>query len=42
VVSGGYYEPVGVKGELTKPAADDKLAGELWEWTQKELSGNGI
>lgn len=42
VVSGGYYEPVGVKGELTKPAADDKLAEELWEWTQKELSENGI
>jgi NAD(P)-dependent dehydrogenase (short-subunit alcohol dehydrogenase family) len=42
VVNGGYYEPVGVKGELTKAAADDKLAEELWEWTQKELNGNGI
>lgn len=42
VASGGYYEPVGVKGELTKAGADDALARELWEWTQKELSGFGI
>jgi len=42
VVSGCYYEPVGVKGELTKPAADDALAEKLWEWTQRELSGYGI
>jgi NAD(P)-dependent dehydrogenase (short-subunit alcohol dehydrogenase family) len=42
VVSGCYYEPVGFKGELTKPAADDALAEELWEWTQKELSVHGI
>jgi NAD(P)-dependent dehydrogenase (short-subunit alcohol dehydrogenase family) len=42
VDSGSYYEPVGVKGELSKPAADDALAEELWEWTQKELSKNGI
>jgi hypothetical protein len=42
VVSGIYYEPVGLKGELGKPAADDALAKELWEWTQDELSGHGI
>ena len=37
VVSGTFYEPVGVKGGLTKAGGDDKLAKELWEWTQKEL-----
>ena len=37
VVSGRFYEPVGVKGGLTKAAEDDDLARELWEWTQKEL-----
>jgi len=42
VVSGCYYEPVGVKGELSKPAADDTLAEELWKWTQRELSGHGV
>jgi len=42
LVSGCYYEPVGVKGELTKAAADDALADELWEWTQRELAEHGI
>jgi len=38
-VNGGYYEPVGVLTKLSKQAASDKLAGELWEWTEKELEG---
>jgi NAD(P)-dependent dehydrogenase (short-subunit alcohol dehydrogenase family) len=42
VVSGTFYEPVGVKGVLTKAAEDDGLARELWEWTQKELEAFGI
>jgi NAD(P)-dependent dehydrogenase (short-subunit alcohol dehydrogenase family) len=42
VVSGVYYEPVGIKGGLTKAAADDALAEELWEWTHKELSAHGV
>jgi NAD(P)-dependent dehydrogenase (short-subunit alcohol dehydrogenase family) len=42
VVSGVFYEPVGVKGGLTKAGADDGLAKELWEWTQKELEAFGI
>lgn len=38
VVSGGYYEPVGVAGKRSTSQANDKvLAGKLWEWTQKEL-----
>jgi NAD(P)-dependent dehydrogenase (short-subunit alcohol dehydrogenase family) len=40
VVSGGYYEPIGVEGKrATALARDRKLAGRLWEWTQGELEG---
>jgi retinol dehydrogenase-12 len=42
VVSGRFYEPVGVEGALTKAAGDDGLARELWEWTEKELAAFGI
>lgn len=42
IVSGTFYEPVGVKGGLTKAGGDDNLAKELWEWTQKELEAFGI
>lgn len=42
VVSGTFYEPVGIKGGLTKAGGDDGLAKELWEWTQKELEAFGI
>ena len=37
VVSGGYYEPVGVVGTKHREAGNGKLAEELWEWTQGEL-----
>jgi NAD(P)-dependent dehydrogenase (short-subunit alcohol dehydrogenase family) len=38
VVSGVYYEPVGVEGKRTTALATDReLAGRLWEWTQGEL-----
>ncbi len=37
VTNGGYYEPVGVPGTHDKVSNDEKLAAELWEWTQKEL-----
>ncbi|KAK4499253.1 hypothetical protein PRZ48_009766 [Zasmidium cellare] len=40
VVNGGYYEPI---GKLTVPSTrqgkDERLAGELWTWTQRELEG---
>ena len=39
IVNGAYYEPVAVLGKLTKNAKDEKLAGKLWEWTDKELEG---
>ncbi|KAJ7451041.1 oxidoreductase [Mycena latifolia] len=37
VVNGAYYEPVGVPGKHARKSRDQKLAGELWEWTEKEL-----
>lgn len=37
VTSGQYYTPVGVGGQGTGSATNAKLAGELWEWTEKEL-----
>ncbi|KAJ7091109.1 oxidoreductase [Mycena epipterygia] len=39
LVNGEYYTPVGVRGKHTKRSTDGKLAGELWEWTEKELEG---
>lgn len=39
VTSGAYYEPVGVLGKQSKDSENAKLAGELYEWTQKELEG---
>lgn len=39
VVSGEFYMPVGVKGMKLRAASSKKLAGKLWEWTQKELEG---
>ncbi|KAJ7141506.1 oxidoreductase [Mycena epipterygia] len=37
LVNGEYYTPVGVRGKHTKQSVDKKLAGELWEWTEKQL-----
>ncbi|KAM5354836.1 hypothetical protein ACJ41O_001482 [Fusarium nematophilum] len=37
VVSGEYYEPVGVAGKASSNAKDDRLAKMLWEWTEKEF-----
>jgi retinol dehydrogenase 12 len=37
VVSGEYYEPVGVPGTRTKKSKDLEMGKELWEWTQGEL-----
>ncbi|MCJ1281102.1 hypothetical protein MMC26_000420 [Xylographa opegraphella] len=34
---GGFYVPVGVPGAHDKESKSEKLAGELWEWTEKEL-----
>lgn len=37
VESGCYYEPVAVKTAPCGEGANDNLAEELWEWTEKEL-----
>lgn len=37
VESGQYYEPVGIVGKRTKKSKDEKLAKELWDWTQEQL-----
>ncbi|KAJ7726000.1 oxidoreductase [Mycena metata] len=39
IVNGGFYEPVGVPGRKLRQSCDDKLAAQLWEWTEKELEG---
>ncbi|KAK2804718.1 hypothetical protein FQN50_006456 [Emmonsiellopsis sp. PD_5] len=37
LVSGGLYGPVGQVIPHTKASEDGKLAGELWEWTEKAI-----
>ena len=36
--SGEFYHPVGVAGKGSKLSKDEKLAKELWEWTDEELA----
>ncbi|KAK7959809.1 retinol dehydrogenase 14 [Apiospora aurea] len=38
VVSGKYYEPVGIPDKESEMAKDDGLIEKLWDWTEKELS----
>ncbi|KAK8078830.1 short-chain alcohol dehydrogenase-like protein [Apiospora phragmitis] len=42
VVSGTYYEPVGVPDRESAVARDEGLAERLWEWTEKELVAAGV
>ena len=37
IISGEFYVPVGVPGTHDKESKSEKLAEELWEWTEKEL-----
>jgi retinol dehydrogenase-12 len=37
VKSGEYYTPIGVSGNGSWQSQNMKLAGQLWEWTEKEL-----
>ncbi|POR36205.1 Short-chain dehydrogenase/reductase [Tolypocladium paradoxum] len=41
VVSGEYYEPVGVGGKCRPLGKDDGLAKRLWDWTERELAEHG-
>jgi hypothetical protein len=40
LVNGGFYMPVGVlsNSKLDKAAKSEKLAAELWDWTEKALN----
>ncbi|KAF7562853.1 hypothetical protein G7046_g1285 [Stylonectria norvegica] len=37
VQSGQYYEPIGVENMASADGKDDRLAKEIWDWTEKEL-----
>ncbi|KAJ6485936.1 oxidoreductase [Mycena sanguinolenta] len=39
IVNGEFYEPVGVPGGHARKSRDQKLAKQLWDWTEKELDG---
>lgn len=39
VVSGKYYEPVGVPDKETLVVKDTLLSSRLWDWTEEELKG---
>ncbi|KAI0169716.1 hypothetical protein GGR52DRAFT_478891 [Hypoxylon sp. FL1284] len=42
VVSGKYYEPVGVPDNETEVAKDHVLSGKVWEWTEREIRSRGL
>ncbi|KAI1810644.1 hypothetical protein GGS20DRAFT_589328 [Poronia punctata] len=37
VVSGKYYEPVGVPDKESKVAKDEELSSKVWKWMENEL-----
>jgi NAD(P)-dependent dehydrogenase (short-subunit alcohol dehydrogenase family) len=40
--SGAFYERVGLIGKPSKYSQDEKLANELFEWTQSQLEGHNL
>ncbi|KAL4901453.1 hypothetical protein BDW74DRAFT_170165 [Aspergillus multicolor] len=42
VVSGEYYEPVGVGGRPSAYAVDDEVVEEIWGWTMGEFKGHFV
>jgi retinol dehydrogenase-12 len=42
VVSGEYYEPIGILGTRTKKSKDQELRNKLWEWTEEQLKSWNI
>ncbi|KAJ1324665.1 retinol dehydrogenase 12 [Microdochium nivale] len=42
IVSGTYYEPIGVTGCGKPQMYNQALAEKLWEWTDKELEGQTV
>ena len=41
MTSGAYYTPIGKRSGGSGYAKDDKLAGQLWDWTEKEFASKG-
>ncbi|RDW57109.1 hypothetical protein BP6252_13855 [Coleophoma cylindrospora] len=41
VVSGTYYEPIGLTGKESALSKDSQLRSKLWSWTDKELLAAG-
>ncbi len=39
IVSGEYYEPIGMAGKGSALSTDRGLAKKLWEWTEEEMKG---
>jgi NAD(P)-dependent dehydrogenase (short-subunit alcohol dehydrogenase family) len=37
IVNGMFYEPVGKVGQTTAASKNNKLAAELWNWTEEQL-----
>jgi retinol dehydrogenase 12 len=42
VISGKYYEPVGVPDKEDKIAHDANLQKKLWEWTENAFKEHGV
>ncbi len=42
IVSGEYYNPVGITGKSSKLSQDEKLIEKFWNWTQEELKGQDL
>jgi retinol dehydrogenase 12 len=42
LVSGKYYEPIGVPDNETKEARDPEMAKKLWEWTDEQFKELGV
>jgi retinol dehydrogenase-12 len=38
IISGQYYEPVGVVGKRTPKTNDEELRAKLWKWTEEQLN----
>lgn len=41
MISGAYYTPIGKRSGGSGYAKDDKLAEQLWEWTEREFASKG-
>ena len=39
--TGMYYVPTATESSGSKYSRDSKLAGELWEWTEQQLTEHG-